>query len=143
MLAAMTEPDCVFCKIIAGQIPGTVVAEADRAVAIMDINPATRGHVLVLPRSHAPDLFHIPAEDLTAVTLLGQEMARRARERLGAEGVNLIQSNGRIAWQSVFHLHLHVIPRYADDPLVLPWTPAPGDPQEISAAAAALRYSTP
>lgn len=135
----MSEPDCIFCKIIAGQIPGTVVAESDRAVAIMDISPATRGHALVLPRTHTPDLLSAPAEDLTAVTLLAQQLARQAKARLGADGVNLLQSSGPAAWQTVFHLHVHVIPRYAGDPLKLPWNPAPGDPEEIAAAATALK----
>lgn len=133
------EPNCVFCKILAGEIPGTVVAEAERAVALMDISPATRGHMLVLPRSHAPDLLHVPADDLTAVTLLAQQMARRLTERLGAAGVNILQSSGAAAWQSVFHLHMHVIPRYPDDPLRLPWTPTPGDQADIAAAAAELK----
>jgi histidine triad (HIT) family protein len=139
MLAAMTEPDCVFCKILAGEIPGTVVAEEKRAVAIMDINPATRGHMLVFPRTHAPDLFGVASDDLTAVVLLAQQLAQRARSRLGADGVNLIHSSGPAAWQKVFHLHVHVIPRYAGDPLVLPWTPAPGNLAEIAATAAELR----
>jgi histidine triad (HIT) family protein len=133
------ESNCVFCKILAGDIPGTVIAEQERAVAIMDISPATRGHLLVLPRVHAPDLLHIPADDLTAVTLLAQQMAHRVTDRLGATGVNLLQSSGAAAGQTVFHLHLHVIPRYAGDPLRLPWTPAPGDPSEIAAAAADLK----
>jgi histidine triad (HIT) family protein len=139
MLAAMTEPDCVLCKILAGEIPGTVVAEEKLAVAIMDINPAARGHMLVFPRTHTPDLFGVASDDLAAVALLAQQMAQRARSRLAADGVNLMQSSGPAAWQTVFHLHVHVIPRYAGDPLVLPWTPTPGNMTEIAATAAALR----
>lgn len=137
--ATQADPDCVFCKILAGQIPGTVVAETDRAVAIMDISPATRGHMLVLPRAHTPDLLTIPAADLAAVAELAQQMARVAMERLGAAGVNILQSSGAAAWQTVFHLHVHVIPRYQDDPLRLPWQPTPGDQAEIAAAAKDLR----
>lgn len=133
------DPDCVFCKIIAGEIPGQIVAEDERTVAFMDINPATRGHALVVPRRHVRDLLEIEAEDLAAVARVAQGLARRVSERLGADGVNLLNSCGVAAWQTVFHFHVHVIPRYEDDPLRLPWLPAPGAPEEIAAAAAALR----
>jgi histidine triad (HIT) family protein len=105
----------------------------------MDINPATRGHLLVVPRRHAVDLLEVDPDDLTATMLTAQRLARRVTERLGADGVNIINSCGPAAWQTVFHLHMHVIPRYAGDPLKLPWTPAPGDPDEIAAAADQLR----
>ena len=129
------DPDCLFCKIVAGEIPATRVAEDDRTIAFMDINPATRGHVLVIPREHAKDLLEIDPEDLVAVAKAAQRVAATMPERLGADGVNLLNSCGRAAWQTVFHFHVHVIPRYAGDPLRLPWTPAPGDRDEIAAAA--------
>jgi histidine triad (HIT) family protein len=135
----MSDSDCLFCKIIAGELPGRIIAEDERTVAFMDINPATRGHALVVPRRHATDLLDIDREDLAATVLAAQRVARRATERLGADGVNLINSCGRAAWQTVFHFHVHMIPRYVDDPLRLPWTPAPGDSGEIAAAAAELR----
>lgn len=134
----MSEPDCIFCKILAGELPATIVDEDERTIAFMDINPATRGHVLVIPRAHSPDLLSVGPEDLAAVTLASQRLARRMRERLDADGVNLVNSCGSVAWQTVFHFHVHVIPRYAEDPLRLPWVPAPGDPQEIAAAAQEL-----
>jgi histidine triad (HIT) family protein len=133
------DPDCIFCKILAGDLPGTILAEDERTVSFMDINPATRGHALVVPRSHATDLGEIPDEDLAAVAAAAKRLAARAKERLGADGVNLMNSWGPAAWQTVFHFHMHVIPRYDDDPLKLPWTPAPGDKDEIAAAADALR----
>jgi histidine triad (HIT) family protein len=135
----MNDPDCIFCKILAGELPGTVVGEDERTVALMDINPATRGHVLVIPRTHTADLLSIDPEDLHAVATASQRQAVRAREQLGAEGVNLVNSCGALAWQTVFHFHMHVIPRYTGDPLRLPWVPAPGDPAEIAAAAQELR----
>ena len=135
----MQDPECLFCKLVAGDLPGTIVHADDRTVAFMDINPATRGHLLVVPRAHARDLLDVPADDLAACTTVAQELARRASERLGADGVNLLNSCGREAWQTVFHFHVHVIPRYAGDPLRLPWQPAPGDEDEIKAAAEALR----
>jgi histidine triad (HIT) family protein len=131
----MGDPDCIFCKILAGELPATIVDEDERTVAFMDIAPATRGHALVIPRIHAADLLGIESEDLRAVAVASQRLARRAKERLRADGVNLVNSCGSVAWQTVFHFHVHVIPRYADDPLRLPWVPAPGDPDEIASAA--------
>ena len=134
----MTDSDCLFCKIAAGEIPATKVHEDERTVAFMDINPATRGHVLIVPRTHATDIHDIDTEDLAACAKVAKVLAGRVRDRLGADGVNLHQSNGRAAWQTVFHFHLHVIPRFDGDPLRLPWTPEPGDRDEIAAAADAL-----
>ena len=133
------ETDCLFCRIVAGELPATIVAEDERTVSFMDINPATRGHALVVPRAHAADLLSVDADDLQAVALAAQQLARRARERLGADGINLLNSNGSAAWQTVFHFHVHVIPRYEGDPLRLPWVPGPGDSEEIAAAAELLR----
>lgn len=133
------EKDCIFCKIIRGELPGTVVDEDERTVSFMDINPATRGHALVVPRKHAHDLLSVDEDDLCAVAAAAQRLAARQRERLGAVGVNLINSCGAAAWQTVFHFHMHVIPRYERDPLRLPWVPAPGDAEDIAAAASALK----
>ena len=133
------DPNCLFCKIVAGEIPGQIVAEDEHTVAFMDINPATRGHTLVIPRRHAANLLEIAPEDLAATLVAAQGVARRVVERLGADGVNLLNSCGSAAWQTVYHFHVHVIPRYSDDPLRLPWTPAAGDPEEIAAAAQQLR----
>src|SRR3982751_2735851 len=130
----MADPDCLFCRIAAGELPSTIVDEDERTIAFMDINPATRGHALVIPRRHVTDLLEIGAEDLGAVAEAAKRLAGRAKAALGADGVNLLNSCGAVAWQTVFHFHLHVIPRYADDPLRLPWTPAPGDPDAIRAA---------
>ena len=134
----MSDADCLFCKIVAGEVPATRVREDERTIAFMDINPATRGHLLVIPRKHARDLLEVPADDLAACAAAAKELAAQVGERLGADGVNLLNSCGREAWQTVFHFHVHVIPRYAGDPLRLPWTPAPGDRDEIAAAAAEL-----
>jgi len=134
----MSDPDCIFCKILAGELPAKIVDEDERTVAFLDIAPATRGHALVVPRAHVADLLSVDAEDLRAVMVASQRLARRIKERLAADGVNLLNSCGAAAWQTVFHFHVHVIPRYADDPLRLPWIPAQGDPDEIAAVAAQL-----
>jgi histidine triad (HIT) family protein len=129
------DPECIFCGIVAGEIPSMMIAETERAIAFMDINPATHGHVLVIPRTHATDLLDIAADDLAACAHLAQEIARRAKNRLGASGVNLLNCCGVDAWQSVFHFHFHVIPRFKDQPakdsVRLPWDPVPGDLEQI------------
>ncbi|MEU4389856.1 HIT family protein [Kribbella sp. NPDC023855] len=134
----MTE-NCLFCGIVTGTIPSQQVAENERAIAFMDINPATRGHLLVIPREHSTDLRESAPEDLIATTLLAQSLVSRVIERLDADGANLLSCIGADAWQSVFHTHLHVVPRFKDDPLQLPWHPTPGDPDTIAATADTLR----
>jgi len=133
-----SDPDCLFCRIVAGDLPSTRVHEDDRTVAFMDIATATRGHLLVVPRRHARDLHQVDPEDLAACARVAQVLAGRVRERLGADGINLLNSCGEAAWQTVPHFHLHVIPRYRHDPLRLPWDPETGDGAEIAAAAAEL-----
>jgi histidine triad (HIT) family protein len=134
----MRDPDCLFCKIVAGELPATLVREDERTVAFMDINPATRGHMVVVPREHTKDLLEIADDDLAACAAAARDLAALVSDRLEADGVNLLNSCGRAAWQTVFHFHVHVIPRYDADPLRLPWTPGPGDRDEIAAAAAEL-----
>ncbi len=131
--------DCIFCKIVSGEVPALIVEQDERTLTFMDIAPATRGHALVIPRQHVADLWEIEPEQLAAVAYAAQRQAGRVRERLGADGVNLINSCRAAAWQTVFHFHMHVIPRYTGDPLKLPWTPTAGDLQEISSVADQLR----
>jgi histidine triad (HIT) family protein len=135
----VSDSDCIFCRIAAGELPAQIVHQDERTVAFMDINPATRGHALVIPRRHARNLLEIAPEDLEAAMLAAQALARRMPDRLGADGVNILNSCGSVAWQTVFHFHVHVIPRYRDDPLSLPWRPHPGDADEIAATAEVLR----
>jgi histidine triad (HIT) family protein len=132
-------PDCLFCGIVDGSIPSQTIDSDERTVAFMDIKPATPGHALVVPRVHSADLLEIGREDLSATTLAAQRLARRMKEVLGADGINLINACGAAAWQTVFHFHIHVVPRYEDDPLKLPWIPEAGDANEIAAVAAQLR----
>lgn len=131
--------DCIFCAIAAGRAPARIVAETGRTLAFLDLNPATRGHALVVPRRHARDIHDADPADLAEVATTAQQLATAAVAELGAAGVNLLQSSGAAAFQTVFHLHVHVIPRYPGDGLVLPWTPAPGDAAEMDAAAHRLR----
>ncbi|MCL8024097.1 HIT family protein [Nocardioides bruguierae] len=133
---------CLFCHIVAGEVPATVVGEDERTLAFLDINPASDGHALVVPKAHAADLGAADPEDVAATARAAQALGARMRERLGADGVNVLTAWGEAAWQTVFHLHWHVIPRYAGDEardrLRLPWTPSPGDPAVLAAVAARL-----
>jgi histidine triad (HIT) family protein len=131
--------DCLFCGIVAGSIPSEMIDSDERTVAFMDINPATAGHALVVPRAHSVGLLEIGPDDLSATVMAAQRLSRRMKDVLGADGINLINACGAAAWQTVFHFHIHVVPRYEDDPLELPWIPEPGDSDEIAATAARLR----
>jgi histidine triad (HIT) family protein len=131
--------ECIFCKIVAGEIPAQIVDQDEHTLAFMDIAPATRGHALVIPKRHARDLWEIDQEEFAAVARATHRLALKVKERLDPAGLNLINSCRPEAWQTVFHLHVHVIPRYTGDPLKLPWVPAAGDMAEIAAVAEQLR----
>jgi histidine triad (HIT) family protein len=133
------EEDCIFCKIVAGDLPAERVDEDDHTIAFMDINPWTRGHALVIPRNHSKNLYEAPDEDLAHAMAAAKRLGTRMRDRLGAEGVNVLNCCEPAAWQSVFHLHLHVIPRWGDDPLKLPGTPMKPEEGELAQVAAELR----
>ncbi len=136
----------MFCGIVDGSVPSTIVAENPKAVAFMDISPVTHGHVLVVPRTHSVDLFDVNAEDLAACAQLAQQVAVMAKDRLAADGVNLLNCSGAEAWQSVFHFHLHVVPRFRDQPgrdaIGLPWNSVPGDLDEIKRIGARLAHGS-
>jgi histidine triad (HIT) family protein len=131
--------DCLFCKIVAGEIPSHRVDEDDRTIAFMDINPWTRGHALVVPKRHSRNIYDIEHEDLAAAADAAQRLALRMRDRLACEGINVLQSSEPAAMQTVFHYHVHVIPRYHDDSLRLPAHPQPADHDELAALADELR----
>jgi histidine triad (HIT) family protein len=131
--------DCLFCGIVDGSVPSQIIDSDERTVAFMDIAPATPGHALVVPRRHSADLLEIEEDDLSATLIASQRLARRMKDVLEAEGINLINACGAAAWQTVLHFHIHVVPRYEDDPLKLPWIPEEGDPDEIARVAGSLR----
>ena len=131
--------DCLFCGIVDGSVPSQTIDSDERTVAFMDINPATPGHALVVPRAHSADLMEVGPEDLAASMAAAQRLARRMDEVLEPDGFNILNACGPAAWQTVFHFHLHVIPRYEDDPLKLPWVPGAGEESEIAEIAQRLR----
>jgi histidine triad (HIT) family protein len=131
--------DCIFCKIVAGDLPSEMVQEDEHTVAFMDINPWTRGHALVIPRNHSRSLYEVGEDDLRQTSSAAKRLALRMRDRLRCDGVNLLNGTEPAAWQTVFHFHMHVIPRYDDDPLQLPVRPRPAEQQELADVAAELR----
>lgn len=133
------DPDCIFCAIAAGEAPAELIDSDEHTVTLMDINPATKGHALVIPRAHCEDLLAISEDDLRHTALAAQRIAKRMEATLHPDGFNLLNACRAAAWQTVFHFHIHVIPRYEDDPLKLPWIPRGADFDEIAAIAATIR----
>ncbi|MGH2991154.1 MAG: HIT family protein [Solirubrobacterales bacterium] len=131
--------DCLFCGIVAGDVPAQIVDSDEHTVAFMDINPATPGHALVVPREHAADLTDVSDDDLLHTMSAARRLVRRMRETVEPDGFNVLNSCGTAAWQTIFHYHLHVIPRYEDDPLKLPWIPRGAEEDEIAAVADRIR----
>lgn len=129
----MADEECIFCKIVAGDIPCFKLYEDEHTLAFMDINPANRGHALAIPKKHAPDLFESSDETLAATVATAKKIAKAVQSTVNPDGLNLVQANGPGAAQSVFHLHLHVIPRFTGDELKLNWGIDAGDMDEIKA----------
>lgn len=136
--------DCIFCKIIDGEIPAVKVLDEEQAVAFMDINPVSRGHLLVIPKRHAENIFEISEEDLAAVMKAVRRCARAAKEALKAEGVTVLQLNGKASGQVVPHLHVHIMPRWEGDGLsVSSWEIKAGDMEEIKGTARKIKEHLP
>lgn len=130
---------CIFCAIVQGALPATRVAESERALAIMDVNPVNDGHVLVLTRTHAETLLDIPEADLLDACRLARKVAKAMYDGLALDGLHLLQNSGRAALQSVPHFHLHLIPRWRGDGKGFDWPLVPGDAERIRAAAERIR----
>lgn len=135
--------DCVFCAIIRGAVSSHAVYEDDLTLAFLDINPATDGHTLVVPKEHAADLFDISADHAAAVMRAAKRVAAQIDERLSPDGLTLVQTNRPAGWQDVFHLHLHLIPRWDDDRLTRPWSPQPAPADHLADIAVRLRGTGP
>ena len=134
-----TDPNCIFCKIAAGTIPSFKVHEDGETLAFMDINPANDGHCLVIPKAHFPTLFALTPEAFAAAGRSVIKVANAVNAALTPDGINLLQANGPGAGQSVFHFHIHVLPRRHDDGLSINWTPKPGDRAHIAEIAEKIR----
>jgi histidine triad (HIT) family protein len=125
--------ECIFCKIIDGEIPAVKVLDEELVVAFMDINPSSKGHMLVVPKNHAENIFEIPESDLAALIKAVKRCAKAGKEALKAEGITILQLNGTASDQIVPHLHIHIIPRWLNDGLpISSWEMKPGDMEEIN-----------
>ena len=131
--------DCIFCSIVSGDIPAIKVYEDDETLSFMDINPGNPGHLLVIPKRHYRNIFDIPTATAGKIMEAGVKLAGVIKDVLNPDGLNLFQSSEAAAFQSVFHFHLHLLPRWEGDSLLLPWKPKPGDMDEISEVAARLQ----
>ncbi len=134
-----TSLDCVFCKIVAGEIPCFKLYEDDETLAFMDINPVHDGHCLVIPKAHHATVFGLPAPCFAAVGATAIKIANAVNAAVSPDGLNLLQANGPGAAQSVAHFHLHILPRRMNDGLAVNWTPKPGDRSRIAEIAERIR----
>ncbi|MDY3110447.1 MAG: HIT family protein [Lachnospiraceae bacterium] len=127
----MVKDDCIFCKIAAGEVPSKTIYEDEKYRVILDLGPATRGHALILPKNHYANLFELPEEDAKEVICLAKKMATIMKDKLGCDGFNLVQNNGEAAGQTVFHFHMHLIPRYENDGQEIGWKPGSPSQDEL------------
>ena len=115
--------ECIFCKIANGEIPSATLYEDNDFRVILDVNPASKGHTLILPKKHADNLYELPDETASKALVLAKNMASKIEKALECDGLNLVQNNGETAGQTVFHFHMHIIPRYKNDSVKLGWKP--------------------
>lgn len=130
------DDNCIFCKIINGEIPSHTIYEDDAFKAILDISPASKGHTVLIAKTHAANLFELPDEYAEKALKAARKCAAALKETLHCDGINLLQNNGEIAGQTVFHFHIHVIPRYQSDAIQIKWKQ--GQPEEDMAALAEM-----
>ena len=129
----MKDDTCIFCRIAAGEIPSKTLYEDDEFRVILDLGPATKGHALILPKNHYRNLFFFFKEQAEKAIVLAKKMALRMQEKLHCDGLNLVQNNGETAGQTVFHFHIHLIPRYEGDGQVIGWKPGKPEDAELEA----------
>lgn len=118
----MIDQNCIFCKIAAGEIPSATVYEDEDFRVIMDISPASKGHAIILPKTHAANIFEVSDEVAGKIFVVAKKVATAMKEELDCEGINILQNNGEIAGQTVFHLHVHLLPRYKGDKIAIKWS---------------------
>lgn len=123
----MSDSNCIFCKIANGKIPSKTLYEDDNFRVILDISPASKGHAIILPKRHAANIYELQEDDASKIFVVAKKAAAAMEKVLKCDGMNILQNNGETAGQSVFHLHVHLIPRYKDDNLKIKWTPGNSD----------------
>lgn len=125
--------NCIFCKLANGVFPTNSIYEDEDFNVILDLAPATKGHALILPKKHADNLYELPDETAAKVLVLAKKLAKNMKEKLGCDGLNVVQNNGEVAGQTVLHYHLHLIPRYSDDAQKINWKPQEVPAEELVA----------
>ncbi|MDR1769360.1 MAG: HIT family protein [Hungatella sp.] len=135
----MREDSCIFCKIANGVIPSETIYEDDTFRAILDLGPASRGHALILPKQHYKDICELDEETAKKVLPLAAKIGNAMKNSLGCAGFNVVQNNGKEAGQTVFHFHVHLIPRYEDGPVMVSWVQSEANPEELTQTGAAIR----
>ena len=128
----MKKEDCIFCKIANGDIPSKTLYEDEDFRVILDLGPATKGHALILPKEHADNLYELPDETASKVFVLAKKLAMKMKEKLNCDGLNIVQNNGEVAGQTVFHFHMHIIPRIKGDTVNVGWVPGIADNDTIA-----------
>ena len=126
--------NCIFCKIANGEIPAATLYEDENFRVILDLGPASKGHALILPKSHAANIYELSDEMAAKAMILAKKMATAMTAALKCDGFNIVQNNGECAGQTVFHFHMHLIPRYVNDGQKILWTPGESTPEEMIAA---------
>lgn len=135
----MTDDKCIFCKIAGGEIPSTTLYEDDCFRVILDLGPASRGHALILPKEHFTDVCQLDEAVGAKVLPLGAKIGSAMKKSLGCSGFNLVQNNGKAAGQTVFHFHMHVIPRYEGGPSMVGWIPGNTTPEDLEEVAEIIK----
>ncbi len=135
----MTKDDCIFCKISKGDIPSATIYETSDFRVILDVAPANKGHVLIITKEHFDNIFQMDAETAGKLFSLATVVARAIKEETGCDGLNVLQNNGEVAGQTVHHFHLHLIPRFKDDGVIMKWTPKETVAEEQQALAKAIK----
>ena len=128
----MKQDDCIFCKIVAGEIPSQTLYEDEKFKVILDVGPATRGHALILPKNHYANLYELPEEDAAEAMKLAKRMMIKMTEKLNCDGFNIVQNNGEVAGQTVFHFHMHLIPRYNNNGEILKYVAGEPDQEGLA-----------
>ena len=127
----MKDENCIFCKIANGEIPSKTLYDDGKFRVILDLGPATKGHALILPKDHYKNLYELPEDYAADAIKLAKKMMTQMTEKLGCEGFNLVQNNGELAGQTVFHFHMHMIPRYQNDGQTIGWKPGEPTQEEL------------
>ncbi len=135
----MKDSNCIFCKLANGEFPTNSIYEDENFNVILDNGPATKGHCLILPKEHYANLFELPEDTAAEAMKLAKKLAAKLKDKLSADGVNLVQNNGAAAGQTVEHFHLHIIPRYENDGQHILWNPTSPDAEELKALCEELK----